>query len=275
MKPFIAFTTPSRLLNPASGYLAGYTHTLNPYTGCAFACSYCYVREMPVAKFRPAPWGTWVDVKEGAAAKLHKELVRERKKGGPITIFLSSATDPYQPIEYRTMLTRSLLETMLEVRPDFVLVQTRSPLAVRDIDVLQQLGSGVRVSMTIETDLEEVRKAFSPAAPPIPARLRALRQLCDAGIPAQAAVSPLLPSSDAFADRLADTGVQRICLDDYFMGDGSLGKRTARLGLQPIYQSLNAADWYDPSAYLRVMEQLKRRFAKEQVRISQAGFMPF
>ena len=50
MQPNIAYKIPSRLLNPASGYLTGYSHTLNPYAGCSFACSYCYVREMPIAK---------------------------------------------------------------------------------------------------------------------------------------------------------------------------------------------------------------------------------
>lgn len=263
---------PKQLLNPASGYLQGYSHTLNPYAGCSFACSYCYVREMPVAKFRKEPWGSWIDIKEEAAALLAKELVKARRKG-PVTVFMSSSTDPYQPLEYKERITRSLLEVMVQEPPDFLLVQTRSPLVTRDIDLLQLMHGRVRVSMTVETDLEPVRRAFTPAAPPIAARLRALRQLTEAGIETQAAISPVLPSSQQFAHRLAGI-VDRICIDDYFMGDGSHGKRTARLGIRTIYEQLGLADWYDRDAYLRVLEQMKDQFPALRIFVSQAGFLP-
>ncbi|MEB4798561.1 radical SAM protein, partial [Paenibacillus chondroitinus] len=170
------------LLTKASGFLEGYSHTLNPYTGCAFACSYCYVRQMPVALFRMESWGTWVDVKANAAELLENELAKAKRKG-PVTIFMSSATDPYQPSEYKERITRSLLEVMSVQPPDFLFVQTRSPLVKRDADLLELLGDRVRVSMTVETDREEVRRAFTPSAPPIPARLTALRELAARGIP--------------------------------------------------------------------------------------------
>lgn len=272
MQPTIVRKTPKTLLNPASGYLTGYSHTLNPYAGCAFSCSFCYVREMPVAKFRGEPWGTWVDVKEGAASILAKELVKAKRKG-PVTIFMSSSTDPYQPAEYRERLTRSLLEAMVAEPPDFVLVQTRSPLVTRDIDLLLRLKGRVRISMTVETDLEPVRRAFTPAAPPIAARLAALKRLTAEGLDTQAAVSPVLPSSASFAGRLAEV-VGRVCIDDFFMGDGSLGKRTERLGIRRIYEQLGLADWYDRQAYERVLAELRSRFPEECIYVSQAGFLP-
>lgn len=272
MQPSIVRKTPKTLLNPASGYLTGYSHTLNPYTGCAFSCSYCYVREMPVAKFRREAWGTWVDVKEGAAAVLAKELVKAKRKG-PVTIFMSSSTDPYQPIEYSERLTRSLLEAMVREQPDFLLVQTRSPLVTRDIDLLLRLKDRVRISMTVETDLEPVRRAFTPAAPPITARLAALKRLTAEGLDAQAAISPVLPSSERFAARLAEV-VDRVCIDDFFMGDGSLGKRTERLGIRRIYEQLGLSEWYDRDAYRRVMAELGNHFPDERIYVSQAGFLP-
>jgi len=88
---------PKSLLNKGTGFLAGYSHSLNPYTGCSFGCSYCYVRQMPVNLFRDAEWGAWVDIK--------KEV------------------------------TRSLLEIMINDPPDFLFVQTRSPLVRRDIEL--------------------------------------------------------------------------------------------------------------------------------------------
>ncbi|TGU85055.1 radical SAM protein, partial [Mesorhizobium sp. M00.F.Ca.ET.186.01.1.1] len=139
MKSTLFYKQPKSLLNKGSGFLADYTHSLNPYTGCSFACSYCYVRQMPVSLFRGLDWGTWVDVKTEAATLLAKELNKAKAKG-KVTIFMSSSTDPYQPAEYREKVTRSLLEVMADNRPDFLLVQTRSPLVTRDIDLLVQLG---------------------------------------------------------------------------------------------------------------------------------------
>ncbi|WP_240416358.1 SPL family radical SAM protein [Paenibacillus periandrae] len=263
---------PKTLLNKGTGFLAGYSHSLNPYTGCTFGCSYCYVRQMPVSTFRGAKWGTWVDIKQGAADVFQKELVRAKNKG-PVTIFMSSSTDPYQPIEHKEQITRSLLEVMVSDPPDFVFVQTRSPLVRRDIDLLLRLGEKVRVSMTIETDLEDIRKYFSPDAPPIAARLKTLQLLADAGVPTQATIAPMLPSSEAFPQLLKPL-VDRVCLDDYFMGDGSGGKRTRNLGIQAKYEQIGMEEWYGPAAYQIVYDRLKQVFPEDQIYISQKGFEP-
>lgn len=266
------YKNPKTLLNKGTGYLCGYTHSLNPYTGCSFGCTYCYVRQMPVSLFRKGEWGVWVDVKQEAASLLRKELRRAKSKG-PVTIFMSSSTDPYQPAEYKEKVTRSMLEVMVEEPPDFLLVQTRSPLVRRDLDLLFQLKDRVRVSMTVETDLEAVRRQFTPNAPPIPARLKTLQLLAEAGVPTQAAIAPVLPSSAAFPEKLRSL-VNRICVDDYFMGDGSGGKRTKKLGVQSIYETLGLEEWYEPSAYRIVYDRLKQFFSEDELFISQQGFSP-
>lgn len=263
---------PKTLLNKGTGFLTDYSHSLNPYTGCSFGCSYCYVRQMPVSLFRVDEWGTWVDIKKEAASLLRKELSRAKAKG-KVTIFMSSSTDPYQPIEYQERVTRSLLEVMVEEPPDFLFVQTRSPLVTRDSDLLLRLGERVRVSMTVETDREDIRKAFSPQAPPIQARLKALAQLKEAGVPTQATLAPLLPSSEAFPELLAPL-VNRVCVDDYFMGDGSGGKRTRSLGIYKQYEALGLEEWYHPTAYEIVYERLRRVFPDDQLYVSQKGFAP-
>ncbi|MDQ6421539.1 radical SAM protein [Paenibacillus sp. LHD-117] len=272
MNTLVAYKQPKTLLNKGTGFLEGYSHSLNPYSGCAFACSYCYVRGMPVSLFRGEVWGSWVDVKQGAAELFRKEMARAQAKG-PVTIFMSSSTDPYQPIEYKERVTRSLLEAMVDLPPDFLLLQTRSPLVTRDIDLLQRLGRGVRVSMTVETDREDIRKAFSPSAPPIAGRLNALRQLAEAGVPTQVAVAPLLPCSDGFAETLRSV-TERVCVDDYFMGDGSGGKRTKRLGIGKLYEELGLQEWYEPAAYRNVYDRLASVFPAGAVLISQEGFLP-
>lgn len=263
---------PKSILNKGTGFLSGYTHSLNPYAGCAFACSFCYVRQMPVSLFRQKDWGTWVDVKRGAAEVLRRQL-RTAKKKGMVTIFMSSSTDPYQLIEHQEQVTRSLLEVMAEEQPDFLLVQTRSPLVTRDIDLLKQLGARVRVSMTIETDQDEMRKLFTPSAPPIAARLRALARLTREGIATQAAIAPLLPSSENFPQLLREA-TSRVCIDDYFNGDGSGGKRTERLGLASLYREHGLDEWYHPDALRKVVERMQEVFQDGEWFISQQGFEP-
>ncbi|EJW16122.1 radical SAM protein [Paenibacillus alvei] len=267
------YTSPKSMLNKGTGFLADYTHTLNPYTGCSFACSYCYVRQMPVAKFRKTEWGSWVDIKQQAAEVLRKELRRAKAKGR-VTIFMSSSTDPYQPVEYKERVTRSLLEAIVEEQPDFLLVQTRSPLVQRDIDLLQQMQNSVRVSMTIETDREDIRKYFTPGAPPIAARLKALERLQTAGIPTQATIAPVLPSSTAFPQKLINI-TERICIDDYFMGDGSGGARTRQLGISKLYGELGLQEWYQPDAFRIVLERFRSVFPSNCIYVSQKGFAPF
>ncbi|BCJ87580.1 SPL family radical SAM protein [Effusibacillus dendaii] len=271
MKITIEHKIPTRVLTPASGYLTEYSHTLNPYVGCTFACSYCYVRRMPVALFRGSPWGSWVDVKQNAADHLRTELKRANQKG-PVTIFLSSSTDPYQPVEYREKITRSFLEVLAENPPAFLFVQTRSPLVVRDIDLFCQLKNRIRISLTIETDRDDVRRAFAPLSPSIPARLSALKRLTAAGVPTQAAVSPLLPCTPAFPKTLSAV-TSRVCIDDFFRGDGSGGKRTEQLGIRQIFHQNGWDEWYDKEAYTRLIADFQRDF-KGQIYLSQTGFLP-
>jgi DNA repair photolyase len=272
MKIEYAYKIPKTLLNKGTGFLSGYSHSLNPYTGCTFGCSYCYVRQMPVSLFRKAEWGSWVDIKKDAADVFRKELHKAKLKGA-VTLFMSSSTDPYQPTEYKEQITRSLLEVMVDEPPDFLFVQTRSPLVRRDIDLLLRLGDKVRVSMTVETDLEHIRKHFSPYAPPISARLKTLQILAEAGVPTQATLAPILPSSESFAELLRPL-VNRVCVDDFFMGDGSGGKRTRSLDINSLYKELGVEEWYDPYAYLIVLERLKRVFPENQIYVSQKGFEP-
>ncbi|CAM3521476.1 SPL family radical SAM protein [Marinicrinis lubricantis] len=261
-----------KILTPASGFLSGYTHTLNPYSGCAYSCSYCYVRSFPHAIFRGEPWGSWVDIKANAPEQLQKEL-RNAKKKGPVTIFMSSSTDPYQPSEHQHEITKRILEVFAENPPDFLFLQTRSPLVRRDLPLLEKLRDRIRVSITVETDLEDVRKRFTPEAPPIPARLRVLKELTNAGIPTQAAVSPLLPSSDFFPAKLAGvTG--RVVIDDYYMGDGAQGRRTKKLHMEQYYTEEELDRWFHPEAYLRFRESCLKHFSAENVKISQEGFLP-
>ena len=199
-----------QILNRGAGYLREYDYSLNPYVGCSFGCSYCYAAFFAPFE-RQGSWGDWVRVKRNAAVKLE----RMRRSLAGATIYMSSATDPYQPIERRLGLTRSLLPILAE-RGARLVVQTRSPLVTRDIDLLGEFQE-VCVNFSVTTDSEEVRRAFEPRNPPIPDRLRAATEVAEAGIPVAITMTPLLPLADParFAERVAATGAWRFVTDDF------------------------------------------------------------
>ena len=144
---------------------------------------------------------------------------------------------------------------------------------LRDIDLLRRFGERVRVSLTVETDLETVRKELTPSAPPLAARMRAIRELRQAGIPVQAAISPLLPCSEAFPALIA-AAVDRVVVDDFFRGDGSGGKRSAQLQMGERYRAMGAESLYTPETADRFVEELWRLMPPNSVYFGQEGFLP-
>lgn len=148
-------------------------------------------------------WGTWVIAKENAPDLLADACASGAIQSGH-SIYMSSVTDPYQPVEARLGITPRLLETFLayDVQPRLT-IQTRSPLVTRDIDLLRRFNR-LRVNMTISTDSDHVRRKYEPRCPPIEARFAAIEQISAAGIPIGISVSPMLPLVDpeAFAERL-------------------------------------------------------------------------
>jgi DNA repair photolyase len=265
-----------KILTEAKGYLdVGFTHSLNPYSGCAFSCRYCYVREMPIQRFKEIPWGEWLDIKTNAAENYRNEMVKLRDKNKPVNIFMSSATDPYQPIERKANITRGILEEMIENPPDFLQIQTRSPLVTRDIDLLVNLKEKceVLVSMTIETDREDIKQLFSPFAPGIKLRIKALKEVYDAGISTQASISPVLPFTPDFPIVL-DGIVDHIWIDTLSIGDGSMGKRSERLGMPKLFEEHGLSKWYQKDLHVKVEKYFIKYFRSEMIRVSKNEAFP-
>src|SRR5947199_2725301 len=158
------------IFSPATGYIArgGFDFSCNPYVGCTFGCTYCYAMFLPQNRRPREDWGRWLQAKRNAV-----ELAQQRApKVAGQAVYLSSVTDPYLPAERSLGLTRGILEALVPHQPR-LLVQTRGPLVVRDLDLLRQFRS-VRVNMSIPTDSEAVRRAFEPKAPPLERRWEAL-----------------------------------------------------------------------------------------------------
>lgn len=266
------------ILNPTGGFLSTYTHSLNAYQGCAFgknSCPYCYVRAMPVQRFSGKNWGEWVKAKVNAPELLRQELEKARRNGsfGSLRIFMSTATDPFQGAEARLKITRGLLEVFAE-SGDFgmLVVQTRSPLVERDIDLLQRLGARAWVSFTIETNREEVRRQITPASPSIQRRLATLEKLTRSGLKVQAAISPVLPcDAEDFAGLIASRATRAV-VDTLIHGDGANGRRSAELGMPELLQSLGYSDWLRDDAHVELLAALRRKMGAERVGFSQEGF---
>lgn len=271
-------TPATRALTPTGGFLGGFSYSLNPYVGCAFGagggCPFCYVRALPVARAGRGAWGDWVIAKSNLAELLGRELeaLAEAGKLARTTVFMSSATDPYQGMERRTRLTRGALELFLRYPPRRVLLQTRSSMIERDLDLLVRLGARVIASITLETDDERVRRALTPTSPSVARRLLSARRLREAGVFVQLAVAPMMPNHPERLAELADGAADRVVIDTYFDGDGAGGRRSRALKIGELYERLGYAGWFRPGAERELMAAMRARLGVERVLFSREGF---
>lgn len=228
----------------------GYDACINPYVGCQFGCSYCYVRFF--VKDEEREWGDFVRTRDHIATALPRELARGSarftngrqprfddngqpmldSKGKPMTrpayktlpisqirLVIGTMTDPYQPQERKAKLTNAALRIITDPNnPQFkkVGIFTRSPLVLHDLNLIQQLPKA-RVHFSITPFPREVMKVIEPISPMPERRWDCVRQLKAAGIRTHVNVSPVMPGMsesmvDEWAHQLAEIGV-----DEYFV----------------------------------------------------------
>ncbi len=154
--------------------------TLNPYTGCGHRCLYCYARSYVRDFGKPRP-------KRNLLQDVLHDLVRVPRHS---LVELSASSDPYTPPEARLGLTRAVLKAIAS-RGFKILVVTKSDLITRDIDILSSSNSSVAI--TITTLDPSLAKRLEPGAPPPSARLKAIRELKEAGVPVTLRLDPIIP----------------------------------------------------------------------------------
>ena len=233
-----------------------YTHSLSWATGCGFGklyCgAYCYAQMLPNWHFgrrEGEAWGDSLIVKENAPELLEAQLARARGRR-EMRIFMSPVTDPYQPIERKLRLTRRCLEVFARYDDlDLLLIQTRGPAVVEDLDLIAAIPYAW-LGMTIETDRHDT--TYGPTRSQVERRLNAVKLAVARGVRTQIAVSPCLPYSDAFAERLLATDAQRIVIDTFAIGDGSRGRRTAK----SAFAASADYDWRDDDIAISLYHQL-------------------
>lgn len=200
--------------------LPGADYVINPYNGCLFGCMYCYAAQIARWKHPKEEWGSYLDIKTNAPTLLKKELInleKKLKKKNFGSIFFSSVTDPYVGMEAKYQLTRKCLEVLADFAYEGnISIQTKSPLITKDIDVLKKLRN-VLVGFTVTTLDDKVSRFLEVMAPPVSARIQALKKLHEAGIPTYAFIGPILPhfinseeKINRLLDKLQEVGVKEV-----------------------------------------------------------------
>jgi DNA repair photolyase len=170
------------------------TWGINPYRGCEFGCKYCYARYTHEFMDKPDPesFEREIYIKQNAAWLLRQELKQVRPEE---YIALGTATDPYQPIERREQVTRSLLEVFADEQGLRLGIVTKSTLIERDIDLLTKIAARNRLSLhlTITTPDAHLARILEPRAPRPDLRFRTVERMRSAGLRVGILCSPLMP----------------------------------------------------------------------------------
>ena len=187
-----------------------FEQSINPYRGCEHGCVYCYARPShSYVNLSPGlDFETRLFYKAHAAQLLETELSRPGYVCKPIN--LGANTDPYQPIERRLRVTRSILEVLQRHRHPVTIV-TKSSLIERDLDILADLARDQLVSafVSITTLDAALKRKLEPRAPSPAARLHAVRALKEAGVPVGVFVAPVIPAvTDHEMERILEAAAQ-------------------------------------------------------------------
>jgi DNA repair photolyase len=210
-------------------------YTANMYKGCTHGCAYCYA---PSLTHDERKWGRYVDAKVNAPEILERELRGLRKD----QVFLSSASDPYQPVEAKYGITRRCLQVLL--RNGFpVSILTRSPLVLRDLELIKKFD-WVKVGMSITT--VPVRE-FEPGVPPLQRRIATLKKLAAEGIPTWVSLAPVIP------------GIMMVDLDGLFEDLNSAGVSSVSFGILRFTGYVESKKMFEETAKMSIAEALVGR----------------
>ncbi|HEV51474.1 MAG TPA: radical SAM protein [Thermoprotei archaeon] len=233
--------------------------TVNPYIGCQHQCAYCYVPFLT----HNADWERKVKAKINLKPILARELLGRKIKTGSI-FFLSSLTDPYQSIEGKYNLTRATISSLLSSGMR-VVIQTKSPLVIRDLDILSTHKEGVQVGFTVLGLDGKYKESLEPSAPSVSSRIKAMKKLSDAGLHTFAFIGPVFPGwTDAdigeLLTLLKEAGVREVSVDRMRLRPGLQEKIASALGTPTDLD-------YD-SAYIRVLKKVKEFTSKNSMALT-------
>jgi DNA repair photolyase len=248
------------ILSRTTGFIAaaGFTHSLNPARNCTYGCTYCYVPTMRVyAGLRKEDWEAWgkhTAFKENAPELLAKQLQAGQR------IYCSPLVDPYQPAEGEESLMPGILAEVARHPPAVFTIQTRSPGIVRDMDALRELSTRtqLRVSFSLTTNREEVRRWYEPNCESFQQRLEAIGKLREAGINVFATLAPLLPCDLEEFARAAVQATSNDIVGDPLHERGTKPRgATTRPEAEAISRARGFAQWHDPEFQKEIVRRIR------------------
>jgi DNA repair photolyase len=249
------------ILTRTSGFIAeaGFSHSLTPARNCTFGCVYCYVPTMRVqGGLRPEDWQRWgqfTTFKSNAS-----DLLRQEVRPGQV-LYCSPLVDPYQPAEEFEKLMPAILEVLISRPPRVFVIQTRGSLILRDLAQLVELGrhTRLRISFSLTTDRDAVRRLYEPLCAPIDERVAAIRALRQAGLDVYATLAPLLPCNPERLARLALAASEHDVIADP-LHTRALKPRgaTTRMEALQVSRRRGFESWHDPDFQGGIIEQIRR-----------------
>ncbi|HYO81486.1 MAG TPA: radical SAM protein [Bryobacteraceae bacterium] len=262
MSAFDIFREDARtILSATGGFIAqaGFTHSLTPARNCTYRCSYCYVPTMRIqAGLKREDWEHWgrrTTFKQNAA-----ELLAGRRPGVCERIYCSPLTDPWQPAEETEQLMPGVLRALLQRPPALIAFQTRSPLVLRDSELLLKLAAicTVRVSFSITTDDDDVRRLYEPLCNPIAERLRTVQSLASAGMDVYATLAPLLPCNPEELVRMAcEVTSNDLIGDPLHVRAVKRSGATTREAARRIAAVQGHESWFDPAFQAQIVQRME------------------
>lgn len=256
------------ILTKATGFMDAYDYTLNPYSGCSYGCTYCYAAFFSRSPEKRDTWGYWVRVKENAVERLKKKHPAGSLNGK--LIYMSSVTDPYQPVERKLEITKELLDILSSDHKPHLVVQTRSPDVVRDTRLYKEIeknGGRVQINMTVTTDDETIRSQFEPYCPGNSRRLDAIKEMTESGLQTCVTMTPLIWLNDAevFAEQLVDTGVKRFICQPFHFNRGKFVAKTREGAFRLMAEKLACGLPEFRGKYLKRYEEWRRTLEKRML----------
>lgn len=238
------------ILSPTTGFIAqaGFTHSLTPSRNCTFGCTYCYVPTMGIyGGLKPEDWQRWgqfTTIKTNAPALLRRSLRPYQ------IIYCSPLVDPYQPAESQACAMPPILEALIDSPPSIFAIQTRGPLILRDIPLLQNLSkrTRLRVSFSVTTDRDDICRLYEPLCASIPERFATIDALRSAGIETWVTLAPILPCDPESLIAAAIAHSNRSIVADplHSRATKSHGATTRDAGLR-ISAHHGFEQWHDPT----------------------------
>jgi hypothetical protein len=201
-------------------------------------------------------WGEFTTFKSNAADLLVRALRPDQ------VIYCSPLTDPYQPAESLNRLMPRILEAVIADPPKVFVIQTRGPSILADLPLLTEVNTRtiLRVSFSVTTNRDDVRRIFEPHCAMIEERWRAIRALRDAGIETSATLAPILPCDpEVLVEEAIANSNGPLIADPFHVRSVKPSGATTRTAAASICEHCGWSEWLDPSWQNEILTRMKAK----------------